>query len=339
MIQKGPCLVFCFFFFLCAAGYVNSQARESGARTGPAPLSPPASPAPLSPRLQEGVRLYSGGRWREAVIEFRRAQAEAPTAEQRGEALYWIAQAELSAGEYAASVRDMEELERIAPASPRRAEIPYHKGRAYYYLGRYDEAIVLLKDYLSRLGDNDNSRKSAALYWIGECLFSLGQLEGAREIFTLITEQYPQSAKFEASSYRLGLINQKKVEIELLALLKWSHEESLKTMEEYQRRERTYDQALTAYQKRIADMLKDTRLADLESANAEYRKQLAEAEERIMSLEENLKAASPPGIPPPPKTEAEKAIRLLDLKTRALELRGELENLRPAESGGNGGSK
>jgi TolA-binding protein len=202
--------------------------------------------------------------------------------------------------------------------------------------------MVLLKDYLSRLGEHEDSRKSAALYWIGECLFSLGQLDKAQEIFTLITDQYPHSAKFEASSYRLGLINQKKIEIELLALLRWSHEESLKTMEEYQRRERTYDQALTAYQKRVADMLKDTRLADLESANAEYRKQLAEAEERIISLEENLKSApapsSPPGaVPLPPKTEAEKNIRILDMKTRALELKGELEkNLRQMESGEGG---
>ncbi|MDR0623681.1 MAG: tetratricopeptide repeat protein [Treponema sp.] len=316
------------------AGYGSSQTWETGVRTDPA--------VPLSPRFQEGVRLYSEGRWREAVIEFRRAQTEASTGEQRGEALYWIALAELAAGEYDASVKDMEELERIAPASPRRAEIPYYKGRAYYYLGRYDEAIVFLKDYFSRLGDNENARKSAALYWMGECLFSLGQLDTAQEIFTLITEQYPQSAKFEASSYRLGLINQKKIEIELLALLKWSHEESLKTMEEYQRRERTYDQALTAYQKRIADMLKDTRLADLESANAEYRKQLAEAEERLIFLEENLKSSpsrsSPRGaVSPAPETEAEKTIQLLDLKTRALELRNELEKeLLQVESGGTG---
>jgi hypothetical protein len=141
------------------------------------------------------------------------------------------------------------------------------------------------------------------------------------------------------------LINQKKIEIELLALLRWSHEESLKTMEEYQRRERTYDQALTAYQKRIADMLKDTRLSDLESANAEYRKQLAEAEARILSLEENINdsaASSPPQgavVPLPPKTDTEKTIQLLDLKARALELRGDLENvLRQTESSG-GGSK
>jgi tetratricopeptide (TPR) repeat protein len=321
MVQKGPFLALCCFFFLYAASAAVSQTRGAGVRTGPA--------AQFSLRLQEGVKRYSEGRWQEALIELRRARTEAPAVEQQAEALYWIALAELSAGEYEAAVTDMEALERIDPAGPRRLEIPYHKGRAFYYLGRYDEAVVLLTDYTNRLGQSEDAKRSAALYWIGECLYALGQLDRAQEIFMLITEQYPRSAKFEAASYRLGLIGQKKIEIELLALLRWSHEESLNTMEEYQRRERAYDQALTAYQKRIADMLKDTRLEDLENANADYQRQLAEAEERIRALEESLKetAAAVPAVlpPPPPKTDTEKTIQLLDLKARALEVRNDLE--------------
>jgi TolA-binding protein len=335
MVQKGPYLAFCCFLFLYTAGVVVSQTREPDGRGA----------VQISPRLQGGVRLYGQGKWREAVGELRRAQAETADPDQQAEALYWIALAELSAGVYETSIRAMEDLERIAPASPRRAEIPYQKGRAYYYLGRYDEAVVLLKDYADRLGNGEEAKKSAALYWIGECLYAQGQLDQAQEIFILITEQYPQSAKFEAASYRLGLIGQKKIELELLALLKWSHEESLNTMEEYQRRERTYDQTLTAYQKRIAKMLKDTRLEDLEKANADYQRQLAEAEERIRALEESLEeAAVPPpqeAVPAPVRqiTEPEKTIQLLDLKARALELRNDLEkDLQHLESGGTGGA-
>jgi tetratricopeptide (TPR) repeat protein len=333
MIKKGPCLkkphlVLCFFLFILTAEYGSPQT------SGYTSLDNRASPASrISPRLQGGIELYSEGKWREAVIELRRAQAEALSPEQRAEALYWISLAELSAGEYEAALRDMEELVRAAPSSPRRAELPYHKGRAYYYLGRYDEAVALLKDYSDRVGEGEDSRKSASLYWIGECLYALGQLDKARDVFTLITEQYPQSAKFEASSYRIDLINQKKVEMELLALLKWSHEESLRTMEEYQRRERSYDQALIAYQKRIADMLKDTRLADLENANADYRKQLAGAEERIRALETIL-AEKSTGSQPTPET----TIQLLDIKARALELRNDLEKeTQSLEASGNGG--
>jgi TolA-binding protein len=356
MTKKGLSLFFYVFpGLLLISGYGFAQTPGYTPRTGPAyppaassyPAAGPASPARASspapqgsPRLHDGIRLYGEGKWREAVIELRRAQAEAPNPEQRAEALYWTGLAELSAGEYEAALRDMEELARTASGSPRQAELPYHMGRAYYYLGRYDEAVVILKDYADHVGEENDSQKSAALYWIGESLYSLGQLDRARDVFALITEQYPRSAKFEAAAYRLELINQKKIELELLALLKWSHEESLRTMEEYQRRERSYDQALIAYQKRIADMLKDTRLADLETANANYRKQLAEAEERIRALET---AAAGRTVPPPGNTgvSTDTTIQLLDLKTRALELKGEMEKgTRILESGGpeNGGT-
>jgi TolA-binding protein len=293
-------------------------------------------------RLQSGIALYGEGKWPEAVIELRRAQAEAANTGQRAEALYWVSLAELAAGEYEAAVRDMDELVRVAPAGLRIEEIPYHKGRALYYLGRYDEAMVLLKAYIDTLDtpgfnlSGDSSRKSAALYWIGECLYALGHLDKAEEMFVLIVEQYPQSAKYEAASYRIALINQKKIEAELLSILKWSHEESLKTVEEYQRREHSYDQAIIAYQKRIAEMLKDTRLAELESANADYRRRLDEAEARIAALQASLTAAENTIIAlrtnrPAPQTSAnpsgaDQTLRILSLKASALEVRNELMN-------------
>jgi TolA-binding protein len=285
--------------------------------------------------LQSGINLYGAGRWREAVIELRRAQAEAADPAERGEVLYWIALAELAAGEYDASLRDLEELERAAPQSPRIAEIPYHRGRAFYYKGRHEEALMLLKTFADGI-NNDSAanaaRKSSALYWIGECLYSLGQLDKAQETFLVIIQQYPQSAKFEAASYRNALINQKKIEAELLSILKWSHEETLKTVEEYQRRERTYDQAIIAYQKRIADMMKDTRLADLENANNEYRRQLAEAEARISQLEARLSES------PPAAANSERTARLLQARNSALEINSELDRrLNEAETAGEGG--
>jgi tetratricopeptide (TPR) repeat protein len=242
-------------------------------------------------RLQNGINLYGRGLWPEAVIELRRYQAETSDAAQRAEALYWIALAEMGAGEYEAAIRDMNDLDRIAPGNPRYMEIPYHRGRACYYLGRYDEALVILRDFADSLTfetSEDDARMPAALYWMGESLYSLGQLDAAQDIFMTIINEYPYSVKYEAASYRIALINQKKIEVELLSILKWTHEESLKTVEEYQRRERSYDQAIIAYQKRIADMLKEGRLSELEAANANYQRQLADAEARIVLLENRL---------------------------------------------------
>jgi predicted XRE-type DNA-binding protein len=51
------------------------------------------------------------------------------------------------------------------------------------------------------------------------------------------------------------LIRHLKVEAELLALLQWSHEESLRTSEEFQRTIRTYEHLLNLYQRRIAELL------------------------------------------------------------------------------------
>jgi hypothetical protein len=151
-----------------------------------------------------------------------------------------------------------------------------------------------------------------------------------------VVEKYPQSAKFEASSYRIALIDQKKIENELLKLLKWSHEESLKTVEEYQRRERTYEQAIIAYQKRIAEMLKDTRLADLEQSNGDLKKQLAETQAQLAKANADLAALQaqqkPPeltpaaAVPAAPVTDAAKMEKLLVLKAAALDLKNQLLN-------------
>ena len=287
-MKKWPktllCQIFLILLFLAPAAYLPAQ----------------SSPAQTQSKLSKGIDLYSQGKWREAVLELRRIQAEAGSKELRGEALFWISLSELSAGEYQAAVKDMDALEETDPGSRRLKELPYHRGRAFYYLGRYDDAIVFLKRYADSvvpgpdgmLNPAESSRKAAAFYWTGESLFSMGQLEKAAGVFRIITEEYQRSPKYEASLYRLALINQKKVETELLDLLKWSHEEALRNMEEYQRKESAYDQALSAYQKRIADMLKDTRLQELEDENVRYQEQLKSADEKIRSLENTLRETS-----------------------------------------------
>jgi TolA-binding protein len=279
----------------------------------------------LLSRIQAGIDLYGQGKWEEAVRTLRPVAGRDSARPLRSEALFWLGLSELAMGDYEGALRDMEELEKSDPENLRLSELGYHKGRVLFFLGRYDEAVILLKNYADSisgtpetLSPQDSSKKSAALYWVGESLYSMGLLDRAGEIFLLITESYPQSAKYEAASYRLALINQKKVETELLGLLKWSHEESLKTMEEYERRERSYDQALIAYQKRIAEMLKDTRLADLEFSNARYREQLAAAEDRIKILEETIRQNQ--AFPRPLSPEE----RLKALKSSALEIQDQL---------------
>jgi tetratricopeptide (TPR) repeat protein len=316
---------FAFFLFLIIQGSLASQTNDEDL------------PQDLL-WLKNGVSLYGEGKFSQSLSELRKVSSESSYGPRRAEALYWIALAELQTGEYAASLADFENLEKLDPYSQRIPEIPYHKGRDYYYLGRFNEAIVLLTAYAGAVPANpdgsftaaNRAKKASALYWIGECLYSMGQLDKAGEVFANIIENYPESPKYEAASYRLDLIKQKKLEGELLELLKWSHEESLKAMEEYQRREHSYEQALIAYQKRIADMLKDTRLSDLEKENARAKLELSAAEDRIRILEEELKTTRASVLPSGPND------RLWAIKNSASGLE---ENITKSLAGNSGENK
>ncbi|MCL2832981.1 MAG: tetratricopeptide repeat protein [Treponema sp.] len=307
-----------FSLVLCAA--LNGAAFSQ-------PKAPPPDPVYLA-ILQDGIMLYGQSKWDEAITQLRLVQAS-PDKTLAGEALFWIAMAELGTGNYQKTIDDINSLESLDPGSVRINELTYQKGRAYFYLGRYEDAIITLAKYSdtfgpdSQLNANDRSKKAAALYWTGESLYAMGQLDRAGDAFQKLVTDYPDSAKYEVSSYRIALIDQKKIEAQLLGLLKYSHEESLRIMEEYQRRERAYDQAIISYQRRINDMLKDSRLADLEADNARYQEQLAAAEDRIHSLEAKLSETA--GLSPSQRTAADPEDRLQVLRSSAMQIRDELE--------------
>lgn len=221
------------FALLFAAGLVSGYAQSSA-----------ISKAEL---IKTGIAFYSEGKYTEASGILRLAGGEP-------EALYWLSLAELSAGNYDIALSCMDTLEEADSGGRWSADIPYHRGRCLYYLGRHDEAIDSLSRYTETLDDSD-PRKASSYYWQGESLLASGQLDGAADAFSAVVEHYPHSAKYEASYYRLNLINQKKIEAELLGMLKWSHEESLKSIEEYEEREKNYEAAIAEYQRRIGELL------------------------------------------------------------------------------------
>jgi TolA-binding protein len=307
MIQKN---LFLFLFFLVCSPFIPVFAQNRS-----------TSPEEL---LKTGISFYGEGKFTEAVTVLRLA-GPVP------EALYWISLAEISSGDYNQALLDLDALEKTDSSGRWSAETPYHRGRCLFYLGRHEEALVTLTNYLGRLPEADTARRAASWYWMGESFFALGQMDNAADAFFTVVEKYPSSVKYEAAGYRLELINQKKIEAELLAILKWSHEESLKTVEEYQVREKTYDQTIAAYQQRIAEMLANGPV--LSETDSNYRSQLAAAEIRITALEASLSEANaalaelqssgiavPGADSPKPLTNTEKVLRLLELKAAALEL-------------------
>jgi len=208
-------------------------------------------------RIQNGLQLYDLGRWYEAAIEFRRAQEIAGNTNDRSQALYWVILSELAYSDYGSALRDMDDLQKTAPGSSYNRDMMYHRARVYFNQGFFNEALVLFRQYTDSVSDVDreaSDRRAAAFFWMGECLYSMGQFNEAENFYSWVIIMYPESLKKDAASYRIDLIKQKKIETELLALLQWSHEESLRSSEDYQRRLRTYEYTLNTYQRRIAEL-------------------------------------------------------------------------------------
>jgi tetratricopeptide (TPR) repeat protein len=154
----------------------------------------------------------------------------------------------------------MDELEKIAPNSSYSRDMLYHRARVYFNLGYFDDSLLLFRRYIDAVSifetnlDEFADKIAAAYFWMGECLYIMGQFDEAHKYYTWVIDRYPKSPRYEISVYRVELIKQKKIEAELLALLQWSHEESLRTNEDYQRRIRIYEYTLNEYQRRIAEI-------------------------------------------------------------------------------------
>jgi tetratricopeptide (TPR) repeat protein len=201
------------------------------------------SPPQYARSFTNGTALFQESRWMEAAAQFRHAQETTRNTNDWSEALYWTILSELAAADYGSALRDMDELEKIAPKHGRSTDIIYHRARAYYYMGYHEDALVMFNRFCG-LSDDDDLRKASAFFWMGECLYSMGQLDKAEQFYDWIIFKYPASPKCELSSYRIDLIKQKKIETELLTLLKWTHEEALRNSEEYQRRITAYEQSI-----------------------------------------------------------------------------------------------
>jgi TolA-binding protein len=279
----------------------------------------------LLAQIDKGIEFYGNGRWGEAIVQLRRAQQENIGAQARAEAQFWIAMSEFAAGQYQDAVHDFDEISRIDPVNIRCVDVPYQKGRAYYHLKRYDEAIKLLSAYADSIRidgrylngrrisgwsegafyndiEGDYNRKSAAIYWMGECFYSMDDMVRAEELFNIVVKEYPKSHKFEPSTNRLALIKQKKIEVELLNILKSVPSESNQTATTPQ--QQSDESAILEYQKRIAPYL----------ITGAYNEAVGEAEKNASA------DTRPPVAGKPAGKNTDAIIRLLSIKTTALEI-------------------
>ncbi len=308
-------------------------ARLAGQQTSPGPSSQTDAKAVLD----RGIDLFGREKYRDALDLFGQVLSDPKAAEQRSEAAYWSVLAYLAVGDQSTAEKSIDAFIAAYPKSPRVADLLYQRGRILYSRSDFEGALKVFSAFASMASSSDLI--PAALYWSGECLYALGRLDEAERTFTAVTQDYPTSVKAEAATYRISLIGLEYRQRELLKLLTWSHEESLRSAEDFRRREKAYEASIAIYQKQIADAKRgatgdqDRIIADLRAQVADLGTKLADAEAKLASaqaeedaLRASLAAAqSGSGQAPPPITsqgpiDKDSKAAALAAKERALNL-------------------
>lgn len=259
--------------------------------------------------LRQGLLLFRQERYRQAVQSFRAVILDEEAGAARPQAYYWAARSYLALEELPQAEQHLEHFLASYPAHPLYADALYQKGRLLFLQGETESAIQVLGTYVESYPEAE--LVSSGYYWIAEALYSLGHIEEAAKVYGKIVAQYPKSVKLEAARYRISLIEFKQREDQLLKLLQWSHEEALKAVEEFQRREKAYEQAIALYQSKLAGG------GPADQELEALRRQKADLEARVAELES--KAAG--GEAPSDRTAAPQRETLLLIMQEALELK------------------
>lgn len=324
------------------------------AQTSRTAVSPATQTSGAAEDLRRGIELFANARYSEALPIFDSLLLDPRSGSLRAEGAYWSAMTLLASGDPAGAEKVIESFLVSFPGHERMPDMIYHKARAAFLLKDYERSISGFQAYMSAFPQGEHV--PAAIFWSAECLYSLGRLPDADKLYRMIGERYPNSVKAEAARYRLNLIQFKYREDELLTLLKWSHEESLRIIEDFQRREKAYEQALEVYQKRYGEAKRgvaqtqaslEEQVASLKLAMDDLARRLQEKDaavvdlERLLSEQRSAAPASTGSALPAGSTVAVSAqhaeAELLAMKQRALGLmQFYLERLaaRPVQGGG-----
>lgn len=262
--------------------------------------------------LALGQDAYAKGEYLAALTQFQKLLAD-PDARTRPDPYLWLAKTYFAILDTKNAALNLDYYLQNFPKDPARAEGLYLQARILYSDGDYPHAIEAFGQYLDQSPDGD--QVANALFWMAESAFALGHYREASNLYTKIVEGYPSSFKLEASRYRLSVIDLRHREEELLKLLQWSHAEALNSAEEFQRREKAYQQSLAAYQKKV-----------LELQSSDLGSKVAALEELNRQKDSQISALKLQGTAPAEKTavasgDQTSTIRLLELKVQALALK------------------
>ena len=233
--------------------------------------------------------LFDQNKFDESIILFREIILSSNMAELQRESYFWIAKAYMNSDKLSQAETNVEYyLANYKDDALNYPEAVYQKGRLLFLQEQYQQAIEILNTFIKNYGNHE--LVSNAYYWIGECLYALGQFDDSAMMFKIVLENYPNSIKSEACIYKLRLIEHKKSELALQNLLKWSQEQFISSLNQFKIKEKTLQQAIDEYEKKQGIVINQNEYNDLKKTlteNEELKKMIADLEARLKELENN----------------------------------------------------
>jgi tetratricopeptide (TPR) repeat protein len=236
--------------------------------------------------IKEGKDLFAAGAYDKAILVFRNVILDPAADSEKGDAYFWTAKAYMALGKADEAERNLEVFLSGWQDSTDFPEALYQKDRLLLQKDEFENAIQVLQTFLTAYGRSPLVPN--AYFWVGECLYGLGRMDDALKLYRKVLQDFPTSYKVEAAQYKVSLIGLRQREIELAKLLKWSHEDFLKSIEEFQKREKTYEQTIESYQKKLAVL----EAAQYQKTIQDQKKDLEKKTAEIARLTEQWKTAN-----------------------------------------------
>ncbi len=282
--------------------------------------------------VKSGLEKFTKGQYSQAITDFRQIILNPSYEKLYNVAYFWIARSYMEEREFSKAESNLEFFIQNFPSSRFYPEAIYQKGRLLYMQKDYENSIQVLYKYLKEYPKAIFAANS--YFWIAESLYSLGHFDQARQLYAYLVKEYPSSYKVETSKYKISLITLKQHEEELLKLLRLSHEEYLKVINDFQNREKMYEQALAGYQRKLLAASNNDTKQLLKELNAE----LSRKDQEIASLNRQLMEERNNPVKTPTSTASSRENSsnisvLLDLKNEALNLKAYYINWLQSKSG------
>lgn len=184
----------------------------------------------------QGYEAYRAGDWNTAVFLLRKAVSL--NSNPASDTLYMLIMAEMHNQDYTGALADTDVFLTKYKDSLYVPYVQYQKGRASYYTGDYDAAVLLLSDFCHE--NPQNEMYASALFWMAESFYTACRYETARNLYERIVTDFASDAKAPESQYRIETIDQRAREEKLLYLLKKTGEEYLAAKENYEKQLKEY---------------------------------------------------------------------------------------------------